>query len=143
MVETNYSSGEDFEIEFLSYRFSFNRNDFEERVTAAAVKLGLLEANELDDDETADLVELAARGWIEEPQSSLGRYLVRHWERISLVEGESLVYWVRKLLFRGAWRDHRVREGLLEVAWDEHKSQLVHRDPRGGRALLERGPVPS
>jgi len=143
VVETNYSSGADFEIEFLSYRFTFNRSDFEERVTAAAVKLGLLEANELDDDETADLVELAARGWIEEPRSSLGRYLVRHWERISLVEGESLVYWLRKLIFRGAWLDHRVKEGLLEVAWDDDQSEFGYRDPRGGRALLELAPVPS
>ena len=112
-------------------------------MTAAAVKLGLLEANELDDDETADLVELAARGWIEEPRSSLGRYLVRHWERISLVEGESLVYWLRKLIFRGAWLDHRVKEGLLEVAWDDDQSEFGYRDPRGGRALLELAPVPS
>ena len=71
-------------------------------MTAAAVKLGLIEANELDEDETADLVELAADGRIDEPRSSLGRYLVRHWERISLVDGESLVYWLRKLVFRGA-----------------------------------------
>src|SRR5918911_602632 len=143
VAESNYSSGEDFEIEFLSYRFTFNRSDFEERVTAAAVKLGLLEANELDDDETADLVELAARGWIDEPRSSLGRYLVRHWERISLVDGESLVYWLRKLIFRGAWLDHRVKENLLEVVWDDDSSEFAFRDPSGGRALLELAPVPS
>src|SRR2546425_9522660 len=77
--EANYSSGDDFEIEFLEHRFAFNTLDFQERVTAAAVKLGLVEGNELDDDETADLVELAAQGRIEEPQSPLGRYLVRHW----------------------------------------------------------------
>ena len=143
MAETNYWSGEDYVVEFLGYRFGFNHADFEQRVTAAAVKLGLLEGNELDDDETADLVELAARGWIEEPRSSLGRYLVRHWERISLVEGESLVYWLRKLIFRGAWLDHRVKEGLLEVAWDDDQSEFGYRDPRGGRALLELAPVPS
>src|SRR5207245_11698672 len=95
MVETNYSSGEDFEIEFLSYRFQFNRRDFEERVTAAAVKLGLLGRNELDEDETADLVELAADGQVETPRSRLGWYLVRQWERVSLVAGEPLVYWRR------------------------------------------------
>ncbi len=139
----DYRSGEDYEIEFLAYRFKFNREDFEERVVAAAVKLGLVEANELDDDETADLVELAAEGRIDEPRSPLGRYLVRHWERISLVEGESLVYWLRKLIFRGAWLDHRVKEELLEVAWDEASSEFAYRDPRGGRALLELAPVPS
>src|ERR671923_6921 len=69
--ETNYSSGEDYEIEFLGFRFAFNAFDFEQRVTAAAVKLGLLEGNELDDDETADLVELVHRGLIDEPRSGL------------------------------------------------------------------------
>ena len=98
-------------VEFLGYRFAFNTEDFEQRVTAAAVKLGLVEDNDLDEDETEDLVELAADGLIEEPRSSLGRYLVRHWEQLSLIRGESLVYWLRKLVFRGAWLDHRVKEG--------------------------------
>ena len=143
MDEANYSSGADYVVEFLGYRFSFNEDDFEQRVTAAAVKLGLVEGNELDGDETADLVELAAQGRIEEPQSPLGRYLVRHWERISLLEGESLVYWLRKLIFRGAWLDHRVKEGLIDVAWDDGSAEFAYSDPRGGRALLELAPVPS
>src|SRR5919206_521931 len=50
LSETNYSSGEDYEIEFLGYRFAFNAYDFEQRVTAAAVKLGLVASNELDED---------------------------------------------------------------------------------------------
>jgi hypothetical protein len=112
-------------------------------VTAAAVKLGLVEDNDLDEDETEDLVELAADGLIEEPRSSLGRYLVRHWEQLSLIRGESLVYWLRKLVFRGAWLDHRVKEGLLEVDWDDDESEFAYRDPRGDRALLELAPVPS
>jgi hypothetical protein len=141
--EANYRSGDDFEIEFLTYCFQFSRVDFEQRVVAAAVKLGLLEANELDDDETADLVELAADGRIVEPRSPLGHYLIRHWERISLVDGESLVYWLRKLVFRGAWLDHRVKQGLLEVAWDDETADFAYCDPRGGRALLELAPVPS
>ncbi|HZT45830.1 MAG TPA: hypothetical protein VFA24_06585 [Gaiellaceae bacterium] len=139
----NYTSGDAYVVEFLGYRFSFNAADFEQRVTAAAVKLGLVEANELDGDETADLVELAAEGRIDEARSQLGRYLVRHWERISLVDGESLVYWLRKLIFRGAWLDHRVKENLLEVVWDDQDSEFAYRDPRGGRALLELAPVPS
>ena len=141
--EPNYSSGEDYVVEFLGYRFGFNAEDFEQRCTAAAVKLGLLGGNELDDDETADLVELVHRGLIDEPRSGLGRYLVRHWERLSLVEGESLVYWLRKLVFRGAWLDHRVKEGLLEVAWDDESADFGYRDPRGDRTLLELAPVPS
>ncbi len=143
MPERNYHSGEDFEIEFLGYRFAFNTADFEERITAAAVKLGLLEANELDGDETADLVELVQRGSIDEPQSGFGRYLVRNWEQLALVNGESLVYWLRKLVFRGAWLDHRVKEGILEVAWDDDAADFGYRDPAGRRALLELMPVPS
>ena len=143
MAEANYSSGDDYGVEFLGYRFEFNAEDFEQRVTAAAVKLGLVSGNELDDEETADLVELTADGRIGDPRSTLGHYLVRHWERISLVEGESLVYWLRKLVFRGAWLDHRVKEGLLEVAWDDVAADFGYRDPNGGRALLELAPVPS
>jgi hypothetical protein len=93
--DANYSSGNDYVVEFLGYRFSFGTADFQGRVVAAAVKLGVVESSELDDDETDDLVMLAAQGVIEEPQSRLGRYLVRNWERVSLVDGESLLYWLR------------------------------------------------
>jgi hypothetical protein len=139
----NYDSGDDYVVEYTGYRFSFNAEDFEQRVTAAAVKLGLIGGNELDDDETADLVELVERDAIEEPRSSLGRYLVRHWENVSLVDGESLVYWLKKLVFRGAWLDHRVKAGKLEVGFDEASAEFSYRDPRGGRALLELLPTPS
>ena len=142
-TEPNYWSGDDYVVEFLGYRFGFNAEDFEQRVTAAAVKLGLLEGNELDEDETGDLVELAADGVVQDARSGLGRYLVRHWERVSLVGGESLVYWLRKLVFRGAGLDHRVKEGLLEVAFDDSNGEFGYRDPRGDRALLELAPVPS
>jgi hypothetical protein len=141
--EANYTSGEDYVVEFLGYRFGFNGDDFEQRITAAAVRLGLIGSNDLDDDETADLVELAADGRIADPRSGLGRYVVRHWEHVALVEGESLVYWLRKLVFRGAWLDHRVKEGLLEVSWDEDTGDFGYAEPRGGRALLELAPVPS
>jgi hypothetical protein len=143
MTEVDYSSGDDYAIEFLGYEFGFNACDFEQRVTAAAVKLGLIESNELDDDETADLVELAADGRIAEPRSLLGSYLLRRWELLSLVDGESLVYWLRKLVFRGAWLDHRVKEGLLDVAWDDGNADFGYREPNGDRALLELAPIPS
>jgi hypothetical protein len=42
--DANYSSGNDYIVEFLGYRFSFGGADFEGRVTAAAVKLGVVEA---------------------------------------------------------------------------------------------------
>jgi hypothetical protein len=141
--DVNYESGDDYVVEFLGYRFAFNAEDFEERVIGAAVKLGLVEGNDLDEDEAADLVELTADQRIEEARSSLGRYLVRHWEALAAVDGESLVYWLRKLVFRGAWLDQRVKLGLLDVDWDEETAEFGYRDPRGDRALLELAPVPS
>src|SRR3954453_7739775 len=57
VVEANYVSGDDYVIEFQDHRFGFNADDFQERVTAAAVRLGLVSENDLDDDETADFVE--------------------------------------------------------------------------------------
>jgi hypothetical protein len=142
--DANYSSGDDYVVEFLGYRFSFGGADFEGRVVAAAVKLGVVETSSLDDDETDDLVTLAAQGVIDEPASRLGRYLVRNWERVSLVGGESLVYWLRKLIFRGAWLDHQVKRGALEVVWDEGEAEFAYQHPGGGgRPLLELAPVPS
>ena len=85
MAEANYTSGEDYVVEFLGYCFGFNTFDFEQRVVAAAVRLGLLAGNELDDDETADLVELVASpiGQIDEPRSALG-FLFVLWTRIAV-----------------------------------------------------------
>ena len=142
-AEWNYTSGDDYMLEFLGYRFAFGARDFEERVGAAAVRLGLVASNDLDEDEVADLVELAADGRIAEARSTLGSYLVRHWERLALVDGESLVYWLRKLVFRGAWLDHRVKEGLLDVSWIDDTGDFGYAEPQGGRTLLELAPVPS
>ena len=139
----NYSSGDAYALEFLGYQFSFGERDFEERVGAAAVKLGLVASNDLDGDELADLVELAADARIGDPRSPLGTYLLRHWERVALVDGESLVYWLRKLVFRGAWLDHRVKEGLLDVSWIDDTGDFGYAEPQGGRTLLELAPVPS
>jgi hypothetical protein len=140
----NYHSGDDYVVEFLGYSFSFSSQDFEERVIAAAVRLGLVSDPELDEDETADLVELVERDAIQRPRSAFGEYLVRHWDELALVRGESLVYWLKKLVFRGAWLDHRVKEGLLEVDWDDERQDFTFADTNRGRApLLELLPTPS
>jgi hypothetical protein len=142
--DANYSSGSDYVVEFLGYHFSFGGADFEGRVVSAAVKLGVVETSELEEEEIEDLVTLAAQGMIDAPASRLGRYLVRNWERVSLVDGESLVYWLRKLIFRGAWLDHQVKRGALDVVWDEDDAEFAYQHPGGGgRPLLELAPVPS
>jgi len=142
-TEANYSSGDDYVVEFLGYTFSFNAEDFEQRVIAAAVKLELIPSNDLDEDETADLVELVERAALAEPRGPLGRYLVRHWDEVALVNGESLLDWLKRLVFRGAWLDHHVKNGKLEVGWDDETAEFSYRDPNGGRALLELLPTPS
>ncbi|TML23269.1 MAG: hypothetical protein E6G28_03315 [Actinobacteria bacterium] len=58
MLAANYRSGDDFVVEFLGHRFEFNAADFEQRVTAAAVRIGLVGSNDLNEDEVGDLVEL-------------------------------------------------------------------------------------
>ena len=68
---------------------------------------------------------------------------VSHHGQLALVRGESLVYWLKKLVFRGAWLDHRVKEGLLEVDWDDENKDFTYADTNGGRALLELLPTPS
>jgi len=142
--DANYSSGSDYVVEFLGYHFSFGAADFEGRVVSAAVKLGVVETSDLEEEEIEDLVALAAQGMIDAPASRLGRYLVRNWERVSLVDGESLVYWLRKLIFRGAWLDHQVKRGALDVVWDEDDAEFAYQHPGGGgRPLLELAPVPS
>lgn len=142
-VEENYVSGDDYVIEFMRYVYRFNARDFEERVVAAAVRLELVASNALDAGEAGDLVELAWQGRITEARSGLGAYLVRHWEALSVVDGESLVYWLRKLVFRSAYLDHRVKAGLLEVTWDEASGDFGYADAAGGRALLELAPTPT
>jgi hypothetical protein len=143
MPETNYASGDEYALEFFGWRFGFNAVDFEQRVSAAAIRIGLVEERDLDPEEAADLVELAAEGRITEPRSLLGDYVMRHWEHVSVVDGESLVYWLRKLVFRGAWLDHRLKEDLLDIAFDDSTGDFDYLDPSGGRALLELAPVPS
>ena len=112
-------------------------------MTAAAVKLGLLERTSSRTRRRPTWSSWRPTAGSRSRAAASARYLVRHWERVSLVEGESLVYWLRKLVFRGAWLDHRVKEGMLEVAWDDDDADFAYRDPNGGRALLELAPVPS
>jgi hypothetical protein len=143
MADTNYSSGDDYVVTFLGYRFSFNAEDFEQRVVAAAVKLGIVLENVIDLLYIADLVAIAHKGLIDEPESRLGRYLSRNWERVAVVGDESLVYWLRKLVFRGAWLDHQVKRGALEIVWDDTDAEFAYQHPDGGRPLLDRAPIPS
>lgn len=125
-AQHNYTSGEDYILEFRSFRYGFNSVDFTQRVELAAVELGLVEAGMLQQDERADLVQLAAQGNIERPISRLGEYLLERGEEVLSLHGEDLVYWLRELVFRGAWLDLRLMEGQLEVVFEEDTGSFVY-----------------
>ena len=55
----------------------------------------------------------------------------------------SLVHWIRRLVFRGAWLDQRVMEGELEVVFDETSSSFGYAQPDRDFELIELSPEPS
>jgi hypothetical protein len=142
-AETQYNSGDDVVVEFLEYRYSFSRTDFTQRVVAAAVRLELIEHRDVTAEEAADLAALAADGELRKPCSPLGRYLRRRAAALESLHSEPLVYWLRKLVFRGAWLDHRVKAGLLDVSFDEKTGAFGYRMPTDQAPLLELASVPS
>ena len=142
-MDADYHSGDDFVVEFLDYRYAFSRTDFTQRVVAAAVRLELVPPRDLGDEEADDLVELAATGRVSEPRSSLGEHLQDCARELDELHPEPLTYWLRKLVFRGAWLDHRVKAGLLDVSFDEGSGSFAYRMPSDQVPLVELAPVPS
>src|ERR671914_782794 len=108
----NYESGSDYVLEYGELRFTFNERDFTERVEQAATKLGFVDGT-LGDDEREDLVNLAVNGEVPEPQSELGDHINERWGELNGPSERSLVHWIRRLVFRGAWLDQRVMEREL------------------------------
>lgn len=141
--ESDYISGDDFVVEFLDYRYGFSRIDFEQRVCAAAARLELVPPGDRSAEEAADLVELAASGAIDQPRSALGHYIVERFTAIDGLHGQPVSYWLRKLVFRGAWLDHRVKAGMLDVSYDERAGRFDYRMPTDTSPLVELAPVPS
>jgi hypothetical protein len=138
-----YVSGDDFVVEFLDYRYAFSRTDFEQRVTAAAVRLELVPMRDLSENEAADLVELASAGRVDHPRSGLGRHLAGNARLLNTLHSEPLAYWLRKLVFRGAWLDHRLKAGMLDITFDEGAGRFAYRMPTDQTPVLDVAPVPS
>ena len=138
----NYESGSDYVLEYGELRFTFNERDFTERVEQAAVKLGFV-SGALADDEREDLVNLAVNGQVENPHSALGEHVNACWEELSGPSEQSLVHWLRRLVFRGAWLDQRVKEGELEVVFDDAKHTFGYAQPDRDFELIELSPEPS
>jgi hypothetical protein len=141
--DADYVSGDDVIVEFIGYRYAFSATDFAERVAAAAKRLELVPDRDLTPGETNDLVALTADGSVGRPRSPLGRYLVRNRTAIDGLHQETACYWLRKLVFRGAWLDHGVKTGLLDVTFDEAEGEFGYRMPTDERPMVDVAWVPS
>jgi hypothetical protein len=138
----NYESGSDYVLEYGELRFTFNERDFTERVEQAAVKLGFVDG-QLEDSEREDLVNLAVNGHVENPASGLGDHVNTSWRELDGPSERSLVHWLRRLVFRGAWLDQRVKEGELEIVFDEQSQTFGYAQPDRNYELIELSPEPS
>ncbi len=110
----DFHSGDDMTLAFLGCTYAFARADFEQRVLRAAVELELA-TRPLSRSAQADLVAAAIDGELTVPRSPTGELLVDLCGR----DGEDPIYWLRKLVFRSAWLDHRIKHGLVEIEFDE------------------------
>jgi hypothetical protein len=138
----NYESGSDYVLEYGELRFTFNERDFTERVEQAAVKLGFV-GGELEEQEREDLVNLAVNGEVSDPHSELGEHIHDCWGALQGPSERSLVHWLRRLVFRGAWLDQRVMEGELEVVFEENTHSFGYAQPDRNYELIELSPEPS
>ena len=138
----NYESGSDYVLEYGELRFTFNERDFTERVEQAAVKLGFV-GGPLSEEEREDLVNLTVNGQVENVHSALGEHVNACWNELAGPSERSLVHWLRRLVFRGAWLDQRVKEGELEVVFDDQSHTFGYAQPDRDFELIELSPEPS
>jgi hypothetical protein len=138
----NYESGADYVLEYGELRFTFNERDFTERVEQAAIRLGFVDAP-LEDLEREDLVNLAVNGEVAEPTSDLGEHVNVCWSRLHGPSERSLVHWLRRLVFRGAWLDQRVKEGELDLVFDDRTHTFGYAQPDRDFEVIELSPEPS
>ena len=138
----NYNSGEDFVLEYGELRFTFNEVDFQERCEQAAIRLGFI-GGRLDEAELEDLVNLAVNGEILDAASALGDHVNDCWPDLAGPAERSLVHWLRRLVFRGAWLDQRVREGELDIVFCDATHSFSYVQPDRGGERIELAPEPS
>src|SRR5256714_10387878 len=138
----NYSSGEDFVLEYGELRFTFNERDFRERCEQAARKVGFL-WGPVEDDEAEDLVSLVVNGEVTDPASPLGEHVNDCWPELVWPSERSLVHWLRRLIFRGAWLDQRVKEGELDVFFDPDTNPFGYVQPDRDAEPIELSREPS
>ena len=138
----NYSSGDDFVLEYGDLRFTFNERDFAERCEQAARRVGFI-GSSIAEDEAEDLINLVVNGEVSEPASALGEHVNDCWPELVGPSDRSLVHWLRRLIFRGAWLDQRVKEDELDLLFDEDSGAFTYIQPDRGGEPIELAPEPS
>src|SRR6185437_13769420 len=58
-----------------------------------------------------------------------GQHVNDCWPELVGPAERSLVHWLRRLVFRGAWLDQRVNEGELSVAFDGDTGSFAYVQP--------------
>ena len=119
MSETNYTSGEDYVVEFLGYRFGFNGDDFEQRITAAAVRLGAINAQVTD-------ANLRAKGTAV-INAVEGAVLHRRFigSKYANVKGITITGITRPVEKTADWTYYHSLDFALQTGWDEFEDLLA------------------
>ena len=130
----NYDSGRDYVLEYGELKFTFREADFRQRLEHAAKMAGIIDdTTVLNDAELEDLVDLVVNGEIPEGISDFGDHLESILYDDNLMkrtdQDGSLVHWLRRLTFRGAWLDQRVIEGELKVEFDPDTNDFLYYQP--------------
>jgi hypothetical protein len=82
-------------------------------------------------------------GEVAEPASALGEHINACWIQLAGPSERSLVHWLRRLVFRGAWLDQRVKEGELEIVFDDSNHSFGYAQPDRDYEVIELSPEPS
>ena len=71
------------------------------------------------------------------------KHINEHWTELVGPANRSLVHWIRRLVFRGAWLDQRVKEGELDVVFDDDTHTFGYVQPDRDGEAIELSPEPS
>ena len=70
-------------------------------------------------------------------------YINEHWTELVGPASRSLVHWLRRLVFRGAWLDQRVKEGELDIVYDPETQTFGYVQPERDAEPIELSREPS
>lgn len=132
----NYDSGSDYLLEFGDLKYSFNEEDFAQRAEQAARRLRFIE-DRLAPDELSDLVRLTVNGELSKSASALGDHVVQNWAKLVGPSDRSLVYWLRRLVFRSAYLDQKVKMGELDIEFHEQTRSFGYVDRERGVNVVD------